>query len=155
MRSLLVACLALLALVPAAGAARRPTAGEHAQLVAGATLYAHLIAQTPPARALTARFSGYKVSTAGPGYAFGGVTFSGKGTTLETLGLLLQRSGSFWGVVDGGCCDAYVCQSAVEPVYRDWLGTGQTSICPGPRERHAPAATASIPGVATGLVHPA
>jgi hypothetical protein len=155
MPRLLLAVLVLLAAVPAAQASRTPSAGEHAQLVAGARLYAHLLQQSGPAKGLEGRFIAFKVSTAAPGYGFGGVSFSGPNRTLETLGLLLQRSGSFWGVVDTGCCDSYGCQSASRPVYRDWLGIGLPSICPSPRLRAAPGATISIPNVAAAATKPA
>jgi hypothetical protein len=158
-RAILVALALALALpaaaVPAAQAARPPSAGEHAQLVAGAQLYAHLLQQSGPAKGLKGRFTAFKVSTSAPGYGFGGVTFSGPNTTLETLGLLLQRSGTFWGVVDEGCCDSYGCQAATRPIYKDWLGVGLPSICPSPRLRTAAQATISIPKVAPAVRQPA
>src|SRR4051794_12792136 len=124
MRRLVLAVLLLLVAAAAAQASRAPSAGEHAQLVAGARLYEHLLQQSGPAKGLKGRFTAFRVSTAAPGYGFGGVTFSGPNTTLETLGLLFQRSGSFWAVVDTGCCDSYGCQAAARSVYRDWLGLG-------------------------------
>jgi hypothetical protein len=153
-RTALIALALLAALVPVAQASRTPSANEHKQLLAGAQLYAHLLQQTEPAKGLKGTFSAFKVSTAAPGYGFSGVTFSGANTTLETLGLLFQRHGSFWGVVDAGCCDSYGCQSASKPVYQDWLGIGLPSICSSPRLRSAPGATMAIPKVAAAVAKP-
>src|SRR3954447_11354018 len=125
MRRLLAVLAVLLVAVPAAQASRAPTSKEHAQLLAGAQLYAHLIQQDGPAKGLTGKFSAFNVSTAASGYGWTGVTFENPGTTLETLGLLLQRStGSFWGVVDEGCCDAFGWNRAGQAVYQQWIGGG-------------------------------
>jgi hypothetical protein len=157
MRSLLLALAVLAVIAPAASATRAPSPAEHSQLLASAKLYADLVQQaTPTAKGLTGKYTAFKMSTAAPGYGFGGVTFTGPNTTLETLGLLLQHAdGAFWGVVDEGCCDSYGCQSAVKPVYKDWLGIGLPSICPHARKHLDATATAAIPGVTGKLRKPA